>query len=199
MKKKLLIGITGGIGSGKSTVSQIFEREGFNVLNADIIAKNIMQEDETIKSKIIKSFGKDSYIDGKLNTRYLAKIVFSNKVKIKKINSIVHPSMIEKINNEAVKLHEDNHLVFVEAALIFEAHMQNIFDYILMVTSNEDIRIKRLQLRDNDNIESIQKRIDSQISNKEKIGKSHFVIENNGGFEELQSKTLFFLKLFQNL
>jgi len=158
-----------------------------------------MQEDETIKSEIIKSFGKNSYIDGKLNTKYLAEIVFSNKEKVKKINSIVHPSMIEKIINEAANLHENNNLVFVEAALIFEAHMQNIFDYILMITADENIRIKRLQLRDNDNRKSIQKRINSQINDKDKIGKSHFVIENNGGFEELQSKSHFFLKLFQNL
>ncbi len=197
--KKLLIGITGGIGSGKSTVSQIFEKEGFVVLNADIIAKNIMQEDEKIIYEIKKSFGEKSYIRGELNTRYLAEIVFSNKEKIKKINSIVHPSMIKKINEEAKILNEKHNIIFVEAALIFEANMQNIFDYILMVTADEDIRINRVQLRDEDKIENIKKRIDSQINDKEKISKSHFVIENNGNLEELKSKTIFFLNLFQKL
>jgi dephospho-CoA kinase len=197
--KKLVIGVTGGIGSGKSTVSQIYENEGFIVLKADDIAKQIMSSDRNLVQKIKNTFGENSYIDDRLNTKYLAEIVFSNEEKIKKLNSIVHPPMISEIKNEIKNLQLNNNLIFVEAALIFEANMQSIFNYILIVTADEEIRVNRVQLRDNDNLKNIKKRIANQLSEKEKIAKSHFIIENNGSLDELKSKSLFFLKLFQNL
>jgi len=104
MKKKLKIAITGGIGSGKSSVSKIVESFGFPVIKADDVAKELMMKDESIKKKIIKTFGKESFTEKGINTKYLAENVFSSKDKVGKINSIIHPPTIKKIEEISKKL-----------------------------------------------------------------------------------------------
>ncbi len=196
---KLVIGITGGIGSGKSTVSKLFEEHGCIVLKADPIAKQVMVEEDSIISEITNIFGSESYIDGKLNTKYLASKVFSDPDQIKILNSIVHPIAIKKIEQLITQNLISNNIVIVESALIFESDMENLFDYILLLTAPEDTRIKRVIERDHESAHEIKSRIMNQLDDKEKIDKSDFVLQNNGSIEELKNKALFFLNLFKSL
>lgn len=197
--KKIAIGITGGIGSGKSTVSELISENNYKIIKADDVAKKIMNEDSETAAQIINNFGPDCYLDGKLNTKYVANKVFNHPDRIRKLNAIVHPPTIEFIQKEIHSLHKDFDIVFVEAALIFEAKMEDLFDYILLVTAEEDIRIKRVLQRDLETISEIRSRILNQIPEEQKRGKSDFVIENNSTIEELKSKVFFFLSIFNSL
>lgn len=197
--KKLAIGITGGIGSGKSTVSEFYETKGFHVIKADQIAKNIMQNDSEVIARIKSEFGNESYLENKLNSKFIAKIVFQNEQKLRKLNSIVHPATIKEISEEIKKYHISENIIFVEAALIFEAKMEELFDYILLVTADDEIRIERVSSRDKVSKDEIAKRIENQIPEKIKKSQSDFIIENNKSLDELKSKSEFFLKLFQTI
>ena len=195
----LKIGITGGIGSGKTIVSKFFETQGYSVFYADLIAKQLLSDDSNIQSKIIAAFGKDAYCSGLPNKEFLAKTVFSNSDKLALINSILHSPTIARIKKlcETELLNKD--LVFVEAALIYEAGMQDIFDYILVVTAEEKLRISRIAERDNSNEKDIRRRMDNQISEENKIALADFVIYNNGTKDELENKANLFLTIFKSL
>ncbi|MDZ7763459.1 MAG: dephospho-CoA kinase [Melioribacteraceae bacterium] len=145
MPKKLKIAVTGGIGSGKSTVCDIFRSHGYPVLNADQISKEILSTSQKVKEKIISHFGKDSFENDKPNKEYLADKVFNNQEKLKVLNSILHPPTIEKISNEMQKFLITKKIVFVEAALIYEANMEDMFNHVLMVASPESNRIERIK------------------------------------------------------
>lgn len=195
----LVIGITGGIGSGKTTVCKLFEKRGFQVLRADNIAKKIMREDPSVKHNVISEFGEECFINNELNTKFLANQVFNHPQKINKLNSIVHPLTIKQIQIEIGKLKKENKLLFVESALIFEAKMVDMFDYILLVTAQEDTRIRRVLKRDRETISEIRSRILNQIPEEQKRGKSDFIIDNDSSIQDLETKSVFFLKLFENL
>jgi len=199
MNKKILIGITGGIGAGKSIVSSIIESEGYYVLKSDVTAKEIMQKDEEVKKNIIEYFGKESYINDKLNTEYLADKIFSSKENVEKINSIVHPKTIKKTLELAEKEFQKSNYVFVESALIYEAKIQDYFDYIILVYSDEQTRIKRIVERDKVNEEKIRRRMEFQIPDEKKKEWADFVIVNNNDKDELKKKVLFILSLIKSL
>ena len=193
------IGITGGIGTGKSHVSKIIEKNGYVVLNADNIAKQIMFEDESVKELIISEFGEKSYCDDKLNTIYIASKAFSSVQSINILNSIVHPPMVEKINELMNIEFKKSKIVFVEAALIYEAEVDGILDYVLLVTSNENSRIERIKKRDNLSEIEIRKRMQFQIPENEKENLADFTIKNNSTLIELEMKTKMFLSIFQSM
>ncbi len=197
--KKLLIGITGGIGSGKSTVTHYYKSLGYEILKADDIAKQVMVEDKEIIKNIKKEFGKECYINGKLKTKYLAKKAFSHPDEVAKLNRIVHPKAIAKVKELAKKLLKNNSIVLVEAAILFEAHWEDIFDYIILITSEEDKRILRIIERDNASLQEIKSRIMHQLPDNAKKGKSDFIIENNGSLEELKEKAKFIISLIENI
>lgn len=199
MKKKIKVAITGGIGSGKSSVSKLIEQFGFPVLRSDDLAKDLMQNDDSIKKKIIKAFGKNSYCENRLNKEYLAQNVFCKKRQLEKINSIVHPAVIQKVRAISSELFLNHPLVFVESALVFEAKIQKEFDYIILVYAEEETRIKRLVLKSTFSKTDILKRIKFQIPDEKKIDKVHFVIDNNSSFEELEHRTKFILDLLKSL
>jgi dephospho-CoA kinase len=199
MKKKIKVAITGGIGSGKSSVSKLIEQFGFPVLRSDDLAKDLMQNDDSIKKKIIKAFGKNSYSENRLNKEYLAQNVFCKKRQLEKINSIVHPAVIQKVRAISSELFLNHPLVFVESALVFEAKIQKEFDYIILVYAEEETRIKRLVLKSTISKADILKRIKFQIPDEKKIDKVHFVIDNNSSFEELEHRTKFILDLLKSL
>ncbi|HEX3072719.1 MAG TPA: dephospho-CoA kinase [Ignavibacteriales bacterium] len=197
--KKLKIGITGGIGSGKSVLADYLVSKNFKVINADKIAKEILVQDAAVKNKIIKAFGEESYKDGAPDRKYLAEKVFSDPAKVLKINSIIHPAAIKKIaalNDEYLKT--DN-IVFTEAALIYEAEMQDMFDLIVLLRSDESVRIDRVAGRDKFGRDEILKRMKHQYSDEEKAGAADFVIENNSTLEDLYKKADFLLLLFNNM
>ena len=198
MKKNLKVGITGGIGSGKSLVTGYIEKLGYPVIKSDDVAKELMRSDESIKKKIIKEFGPRAYGENSLNTKYLAEIVFTYPEKIQRINSIVHPPTTKKISDLADQLFTKHKIVFVESALIYEAKIQNQFDYIILIYSDEQTRIKRVIQREKITHEDIQKRMAFQIPDDQKRERADFVIENNSSITELQNRTNFILNILKS-
>jgi len=191
------IGITGGIGSGKSQVSKLIENSGYVVLNADDIAKQIMIDDESVRELIILEFGENSYNNEELNRSYLATKAFSSVENVAILNSIVHPPMVEKINelmeNELIK----HKIVFVEAALIYEAEVDSILDYVLLITSDENSRIERIKNRDGLSETEIRNRMKFQMPESEKENLADFTIKNSSSLFELEMKTKMFLSVFE--
>ena len=173
----LRIGLTGGIGSGKSTVAKIFEVLGIPVYYADDAAKRLMNEDESLKEQIIGSFGSGSYTDGKLNRSYIAKIVFNDKEKLELLNSLTHPAVMHD-SEEWMKAQTAPYTIR-EAALIFESGIHKHLDYVVGVSSPEELRIERATKRDNVSHEEVQKRMKNQMDEDEKMKRCDFVIYND--------------------
>jgi dephospho-CoA kinase len=176
--KPIKVGITGGIGSGKSTVSKIFSILGIPIYSADDRAKRLMIEDSVLKEKIITAFGKESYSEsGQLNRAFLAKTVFSDPKKVKQINEFVHPAVGNDFNSWANA--QSSPYVLKEAALIFETGGQNLLDYVINVSAPLRIRVSRVMMRDPDRSETqINQIIDQQLPDEEKNELSDFVIKN---------------------
>ncbi|KUO59023.1 hypothetical protein APF79_10350 [bacterium BRH_c32] len=197
--KSLLVGITGGIGSGKSLVSKILIDSGYPVLDADSISKELVNSDPKIKSSLIKEFGESTYKENKLNAKYLSDKVFGDEKKLKILNSITHPIIIKKIEELSAELALNNKIVFVESALIFEADFEDIFDYLILVYTEKDKRIKRVIERDKISKKDVEKRIDSQITDDEKKGLVDFVIQNNSTIDELKKKIDFVIMILRSI
>lgn len=173
----MVVGLTGGIGSGKSTVAAIFKLLGCKIFNSDEVAKQIYFE-EDIKQHVVHLLGNDAYLNSTtLNKPYINSKIFSNTDVLKLLNSIIHPAVINKF--EAFCQKNKNELIIKETALLFEANLQNQVDKIVLVTATDELRIKRTMLRDNLSKEEVAKKINSQLSQNEKIKHSHFIIDNN--------------------
>lgn len=196
---KIKVGITGGIGSGKSTVARIIKDSGYLILDADSIAKKIMLTNETVIQAIKVAFGQESYTANKLNKDFLAASVFTSVENVRKINSIVHPPTITKINELMDKEFTNKDIVFVESALIYESEMDEILDHVLLVTSPEELRIERIIKRDSTSESKVLQRMKYQMPELEKENLSDFVIKNESSIEDLENKTKFFLMLFETM
>ena len=173
----LRIGLTGGIGSGKSTVARIFSVLGIPVYDADSASKRLMSEDEILKERIIENFGKESYNNGKLNTKHLSEQAFSDPKKTELLNSIVHPATI----NDAVEWMKKQNAPYIikEAALIFETGSNKLLDKVIGVSSPVSLRIERTMKRTNLAVDQIQKRINLQMDEEEKMRLCDYVIFND--------------------
>ena len=189
----IVIGITGGIGCGKTTVSNIIRNMGFNIISTDDRAKELMVIDQEIISNIKSVFGNSAYLsNGSLNSEYISKIVFGddekNQEALQKLNSIVHPKIIDDllVQIEEFEL-KGEQLLFVESALIYEAMLEDGFDYVLVVDSEEEIAVSRVIQRSGLTKEQVLQRMKSQIPNSEKIQYADFVIENNRSISELEN------------
>ena len=170
------IGITGGIGSGKSFVCSIFKDYNFKIYNSDLEAKNILNKNQNVKRSIISEFGELSYIDSILNTEYISEIIFSNYKKLDKINKIVHPEVF-KDYNAFLKKNLYCRTVY-ESALLFDYDNFKKNDYNILITCPENIRIDRIMTRDNLELDKVKRKINSQIDYNEKIDLANFHIEN---------------------
>ena len=176
--KSIKIGITGGSGTGKSTICNILKNFGIPVFNADYEAKYIMNNDNLIKAQIMLAYGKDSYTnENKLNARFLSEIVFKNKKQLKKLNSIVHPSLIKKYQEWVTE--QKTSFNICDSALIFEAKLNNYLDYVITVYAPKELRIDRLITRDDVSLEEIKRRINNQRPDETKISLSDFTIIND--------------------
>ncbi len=185
-KKKLKIGITGNIGSGKSTFADFIKQKGLTVFNADDISKNILAANENVKKRVIEIFGEASFSNGLINKEYLSDKVFSNPENVLIINSILHPLVLEKIDeimNEELKT---NDKIFVEAALIYEADMEDMFDYVILIAAKTENRFKRKSTKLNE--KDFELRDSNQIPELEKKKRADFIFENNGSLQELKTK-----------
>ena len=173
----LKVGLTGGIGSGKSTVAQIFEVLGIPVYYADIEAKRLMNEDAELISSITRIFGEQAYTNKLLNRKYISSIVFSDPAKLELLNSIVHPAT--KKDSEKWMDQQTTLYAIHEAALIFEAKVSDRLDYVIGVSSPEELRIKRTMQRDNVSYDEVVKRMNKQLDEETKMNKCDFVLLND--------------------
>ena len=162
-----LIGITGGIGSGKTTVSEIISHLGYKVYNSDVRAHEIINENKLIKNKLTESFGSDLYEGSTLNKDYVSKLIFNDESAKLKINSIVHPEVINDFNNWVKENHVEK-VLFKESALLFESSSYKGLDKVIYVYSDRKIRIERVKKRDpHRSRNEIEKIIQNQISSDE--------------------------------
>jgi len=157
----LKVGLTGGIGSGKSTVAKVFEVLGIPVYYSDEASKRLMNTDNDLKHAILETFGPDTYVDGKLNRAYLAAIVFSDKEKLSRLNALVHPATI--LDGERWMAQQKGPYAIKESSLLFEAGMQGQFDKIIGVSAPDPLRTKRVMERDGITAEEVRKRMRNQI------------------------------------
>lgn len=179
------IGLSGGIGSGKSTVSKILTNNGIPVYDSDSRAKLLMNSSVELKDMIINHFGIDSYINNKLNKKYISEVIFNNQTEISKINSLVHPFVFKDFNNW--KKHFFSNYVIFESALIFETGSYKKNDFNILVVSDIKERIKRVIKRDSVEEKDVLIRIKNQWSDKIKIPLTDYVIENIS-FQETKIK-----------
>ena len=197
-RRKLVIGITGGIGSGKTIVCRMLAKRGFKVYHADIVAKNLYLTDKKLVNSIAKVFGKDILnYKGKINLPKLKDKIFSSKKNYETINKLVHPAVINYLNKEIRKSKYD--LVLVEAAVLFESGFNKSMDYIVTVYSNKKNRINRLMVRDEFSKTDVNHLMKFQIDEKNKMEMSDFVIMNNKTIDDLKKQVDFLSKVLKAL
>lgn len=188
----MILGLTGGIATGKSTVSRYFIEKGFLVICADEIAKEIMEE-KNILNEITKEFGEEMVLDGVLNRKKMREYVFMLESRVKKLNNITHPLIIEKIRNE-IKKYKEEKLIIVDIPLLFEGNYEYLIDKVLLVSCKKEIQLQRVIKRDEVSNENAQNLIDKQLTLEEKESRADFIIQNNETIEELYKKIDDFLE-----
>lgn len=172
----MVVGLTGGIGSGKSTIAKAFAALGIAVFNSDEQAKALIATDTQVKERIIAAFGEEAYQNGEYNRAYIAQIVFNNSEKLAILNGIVHPALAEYFKQWAKK--QTSPYVLKEAAILFESGSYKDCDYIITVTAPEEVRIARVMARDHCTEAQVRARMAQQWSDAQRIALSNAVIEN---------------------
>ncbi|MEO8446468.1 MAG: dephospho-CoA kinase [bacterium] len=197
-KGKLIIGITGGIGAGKTEVCKMLAKRGFKVFYSDLIAKNLYLTDKKLASNIVKVFGKDILnYKNKINLFKLKEEIFSSRKNYLKINKIVHPVVIDYLMKESRKSKFD--IIIIESALMFESGFNKKMDYVITVYSNKKNRVNRLMLRDEASKNGINHLMKFQIDEKEKMTMSDFVVMNNKTLEDLKVQVDFLGTVLKSL
>ena len=172
----MVVGLTGGIGSGKSTIAKAFAALGIAVFNSDEQAKALIATDTQVKERIIAAFGEEAYQNGEYNRAYIAQIVFNNSEKLAILNGIVHPALAKYFKQWAKK--QMSPYVLKEAAILFESGSYKDCDYIITVTAPEEVRIARVMARDHCTEAQVRARMAQQWSDAQRIALSNAVIEN---------------------
>ena len=175
----MIIGITGGIGSGKTFICKKFKEFGVPVYNADERAKFLMENDNQLKNELISYFGKEIYLNEKLNKQLLAKRIFTNKQDLEFINSVVHPA-VAKDTEIWEEENKDKSYLIKEAALLFENKSYKELDKTILVFAPEDERILRVMKRDSSSKDQVLSRINNQMSDLDKMENADFIINNTG-------------------
>jgi dephospho-CoA kinase len=174
------VGITGGIGSGKTTVCKVFEVLGIPIFYADTEAKNMMVEDELLIEAIKSTFGGESYFEeGKLNNKHIAGIVFNNEAELAKLNALVHPAVFRAFDRWEANVNPKAPYTLKEAALLFESGSYKMCDTTILVTAPTDVKINRVMQRDNSTAEQVKARMDKQMSDDEKAKMANHFIMND--------------------
>lgn len=202
--KKVVIGLTGGIGTGKSTVSQILKEKNFPVIDLDIISHEVIKFPKVVE-KIVENFGKEvleynntgNWI---ISREKLGRVIFGNREKRIILNSIMHPEILRIMREKILECKKENKIIFVEIQLLFEVQWEKEFDYILLVSAEKETQIKRILARDKRSEEEALSIINSQMPLDEKKKRSDYVIENDGNIQDLERKIDGFLKkvIFEN-
>jgi dephospho-CoA kinase len=190
------IGITGGIGSGKSTVCRVFETFGIPIFYADTVAKEIMVSDPILTAGIKNTFGAESYnSEGKLNNQHIAGIVFNNSTELAKLNKLVHPAVFRAFDEWLAGLPEYTRYIIKEAALLFESGSYKLCDKNILVTAPLAMKLERVMERDGASEAQVQARMDKQMSDEEKVKMADYLIKN----DESQSVILQVMELHHQI
>lgn len=177
------LGLTGGIGCGKSTVSSYLKSHGYHIIDADKISRKIYDYKDVVE--VVRDKFPEAFEGEDLNRRRLAEVVFSDHSRLDVLNSITRKKMIEIIEYE-MNQHDDK--VVLDWALLFEAEVENMVDSVIVVCCSRDVQIQRVKNRDNRPIEEIESIIDRQMSQDERIKKADYIIDNSGDMESLKAK-----------
>ena len=192
----LIIGLTGGIATGKTTISNLFIKHNIPVIDSDILARKVVEKNQPAYNKIIQEFGSDILLSsGDLNRKLLGEIIFNDDHKRKILNNIVHPE-VRKATIEAIDIYQKlgYKVIVLDVPLLFESHFDELCDYTVVVYANESVQLDRLIKRDNLTMEEAMKRINTQMSLTEKVKLAHFTIDNSNSLIETKAQ---FTKLMQ--
>lgn len=196
----MIIGLTGGIGSGKSTVSDILKEQGIPVVDGDLIAREVVEPHRPAYEEIVRVFGAEVLQqDGTLNRKRIGEIVFSDPEKLSMLNSITHKEIYRVILERLEYLKETGtSLVFLDVALLFETGFDQLTDWVWVVDAPDAVRVERIQKRDGLKEEEILKRIQSQMSRELRNTKGNLVLDNSNSREELKAQILQELKQYES-
>jgi len=201
-RKSIVVGVTGGIGSGKSEVCRLLHAMGAQVLSADLIAREIIDTHPDVKRRIRKAFGENIYKDnGHLDRMAMASLIFDDdRLKIS-LNRIVHHVVLKDLRKKILssKSSKGPRILVVEAALIYEAHAEGLFDVIVVVDADEQMQVDRISERNGITRNQVQQRITSQLPSQAKAAKADFVIHNTRSLETLKENCTFLFKLLRTL
>ncbi len=188
----LKIGITGCLGTGKSTVMEILQKQGAKIINTDKLVHELLQRGQSTYAEVIDQLGSDLLDEnGQIDRSVLAERVFNDSEALKDLEKIIHPKVREKLENEIKRLeHEGEKVVFVEVPLLFEAGWEKFFDQIWVVSVNREKQLKRLQKSRDYSPEEAQKRIEAQMPLKEKEKRGDLVLDNSGSREHLREQVI---------
>lgn len=194
----LVLGLTGNIGCGKSSVSNIFMQKGIDVVDADIVARQIF-DDKELLNKVFLTFGEGiKNEDGSLNRKALGNIVFNDDEKLIQLNNLTHPQIKQNILSQVAMYREQGKkIAVIDAALLIEDDYLPHIDKLALVTCREDIQIERIKNRDNCTEEEAVSRINSQMSQSEKSKFADYTIDNSNSFDELEKQVLELIKILQ--
>ena len=187
----MVIAVTGGIGSGQTTVSNLFQNIGCKIIDVDIKAKQIIQKDELLQKDLKKAFGNEIFFkDGSLNRKQLAHLAFRDEAKTLELNRIIHPRMVAEVieEMETARFSQRYPLIIVDAALIYEISIEKMFDAVIVVFANLNTRIKRVMERDDLKWAEVLARVQRQIPLEEKKSWADYVVDNNGAKEDLNKQ-----------
>jgi dephospho-CoA kinase len=177
VRKKTIIGLTGGIGSGKTTIARMLQSKGFPVFYADEVAKKAYT-DADVKKRVVHLLGEQSYDDwGQINKTHIADKVFNDRVLLEQLNAIIHPYVAKEFDQWLAL--QSSALVFKEAAILLETGGEKLLDGVLVVVADKEERIARVMQRDNVSREQVEARMSNQWSDEQRMAKANFVIENN--------------------
>ncbi len=196
--KKTVIGVTGGIGSGKSLACSYLKKSGFVVINADSVTKELYKSNKTLSKKLVNAFGKEIINpDGSISVPVARERIFSSKKNIKRVNSIVHSFVIKEIDSILAKI--KNNIVLIETAILFESGYYKKLDYVILIHTNKKLRLQRVKKRDNVSTSLISKLMNLQMDERLKLKESDFIINNNGSKKELQNGIKYLSRIIKYL
>ena len=188
MTSTRILGVTGGIGCGKSVVCAHLAQLGAEIFDADLTARNLMESDEKVRQEVTRAFGRESYReDGSLNRKWLASQVFADDTRLEELNGIVHPNVAHAFG--ILRDHFQGGLLVHEAALIYEAGAEKRLDAICVVTAPKALRIARVMARDRVSAEKVLARMSRQMSQEEKAGRADVVLVNDGDMVAARRKS----------
>ncbi len=199
--RTLAVGITGGIGSGKTEACHVFESSGARVYSADLMARELIDTDERIKDKIRRVFPNGAYANGRLDRKRMAQLVFHDDSLQEKLNAIVHPFVLRRMEEliREVKGKKSEPMIVIEAALIFESGADRFLDFIIAVEAAVDRRMERVRSRDGASGSETLRRIRAQLPPLTVGRKADFVIRNDGDLASFRQRCLFLYSLLETI